>query len=321
MISEANLQKVCISRQEKIRAGANLSTKAVHHCGDTSLDKLEQLRKRQIAKGYTNKLIKGLLRIDSPLHKSYERSLHCSEVLIQKEGKLTSRYCGHRWCYICNRIRTAKLINGYGPVLDKLPELRFITLSRPNVRGDMLKAEIKSLTSAYRRIRDRLRKHKILLKGVRKLEITYNHKTKDYHPHFHCIISGELEAEILVQAWLLDNTTADIKAQDNRPADANSMKEIFKYVSKFADNSAEVNDVIFKAVRGVRMVQSMGGIKQINEDIETLTAEAYELADDVFIWDDASGGDWFSVNTGIALTDLLKVELPNVIFIEPINSS
>lgn len=210
---------------------------------------------------------------------------------------------------MCNRIRTAKLINGYKPVLEALPELRFVTLSRRNIPGYKLKGEIKSLIADFRRIRDRLRKQKILLRGVRKLEITYNDKTNEYHPHFHCIISGEMEANIIVQEWLNDNATASYKAQDNKPADEGSLAEVFKYVSKIAGNSAQANDTIFQAVAGVRLVQSMGGVKQISEDIETLTAEVCELSDDLFTWvnDDNYSGDWYSVSSGIALLDLVEM--------------
>ena len=89
------------------------------------LDTLAQLRtetpskppvtlvKRAKAKFLTNGLSFPLIDLNSPLKKSYWLTWHCTSVLLQEGQKITSRYCNNRWCIVCNRIRTAKLINGY----------------------------------------------------------------------------------------------------------------------------------------------------------------------------------------------------------------
>ena len=228
-------------------------------------------------------------------------------MILQEDGKLTSRYCNHRWCYVCNAIRTAKLIDGYEPVLMNLPELRFVTLTRPNVQAHELPAEISDMTKTFRAIRDRLRKQKIKLAGVRKLEITYNEKRNDYHPHFHMIITGELEAQILVQEWLLSNPKASEQAQDNRPADQESLRELFKYCSKIKDNTPVANDTIFKSVYGKRMIQPFGGIRRVSEDVEDLVADIIfdGTGTDSWLWhDDAQ--DWVSTTDGAMLSEYVS---------------
>jgi len=268
------------------------------------LDKSAKLRKRAKAKGITIGFVKELLKLDSPLQDSYKRTLFCSSTLLLQDGNLTTRYCNNRWCYVCNRIRTAKLIDGYEPILLALPELRFVTLTRPNVPGENLNQEINELTAGFRKIRDRLRKRRLLTKGVRKLEISHNQETNEFHPHFHCAISGEIEALALVKEWLIEFPTADQSAQDNRPADKLSLKELFKYCSKISANTAAVNDIIFQAIRGKRLVQPMGGIRRISEEVEDLQSSDYSsllpAGDDVFIW----GGeleDWISTEFGYFL--------------------
>lgn len=272
------------------------------------LDKSAQLRKRATAKGLTVGLVKQLLDLKSPLHKSYLRTLYCSSVLLYEDEKLTSKYCNNRWCYVCNRIRTAKLIEGYEPVLRSLPELRFVTLTRPNVPGELLREEISCLIAEFRKIRDKLRKHGLLIKGVRKIEITYNSKTDEYHPHFHCMVSGNLEAECLLTEWLARFPESRKVAQDNKEADSGSLKELFKYCSKISDTPPEANDVIFQALRGRRVVQSMGGIKIISEDVENLQSEEYSAflqGNDVFVWE-LELEDWVSTEHGYLLITSLQ---------------
>jgi len=272
------------------------------------LDKSAQLRKRRTAKGLTIAICRKLVGLDSPLKKSYIRSFYCCSDIVKEGDKLTASYCGQRWCYVCNRIRTARLINGYEPALMALPELRFVTLSRPNVTADDLHGEVKKLTVQFRKCSDRLRKSKIKLKGVRKLEITYNEITETFHPHLHVVISGELEAQCLLQTWLSVNPGSDKGAQDNRPADSNSLKEIFKYCTKIGDNEPEVNDIIFMAVKGLRMIQNFGGVKRISEEIEELRAEVYEelpVGDDIFIWSKIVS-DWISTEHGYFLIEFYE---------------
>jgi len=271
------------------------------------LDKLELLRKRRIAKAYSNALIKELLPLKSPLQKAYEATQKCCTVIVKEGDKLTSRYCGNRWCYVCNRIRTAKLINGYAPVLSTMGKLYLVTLSRPNVKGHDLRNEVRILTRRFRRIRDRLRKRGIDIKGIRKLEITYNRKRNDYHPHIHCIISGKKEAYLLRSEWLKEFPEASMKGNDIKPTIEGSLKEIFKYCSKIKDNTPVANDTIFQAISNRRIVQSMGIKIQVSEEIEELQAEEYDglpVGNDVFLWFDGVK-DWVSTESGFLLCEFI----------------
>lgn len=271
------------------------------------LDKSAQLRKRKLAKGFTIALVRDLVALKSPLRNSYKKSFWCCHSITQKGKTLTSMYCNQRWCYVCNRIRTARLIDGYESVLTELPELRFVTLTRPNVSAQNLRQEIRELIAVFRQVRDKLRKAKIHIRGVRKLEITYNEESKTYHPHFHVLMGGELEAQCLIREWLAVNQEAKEWCQDDKPADKDSLSEVFKYCTKISDNSPEVNDVIFQALRGLRMVQPMG-VKKISEDVEDLVAEEIQElteAEDVYVWQDEVN-DWVSSEFGYLLCEELE---------------
>ena len=126
-----------------------------------------------------------LIDLKSSLNKSYWQTFHCSKVILQEGKKITSRYCNQRWCLTCNRIRTAKMINGYSEPLSKFKEPQFVTLTIKNVKGVNLKASIELMNDSLKDIRKNLKKtYGKTLKGLRKYECTYNKKSNEFHPHF-----------------------------------------------------------------------------------------------------------------------------------------
>jgi Replication protein len=274
-------------------------------------DDRKKLLKRAKAKYITNGISNRLRNLDSPLHKSYINTFFCAQTLRQAGQKLTGRYCGNRWCLVCNRIRTGRLISAYQDPLVSLPDKYFVTLTRPNVKGDELRDEIKTLIAHLRVILndDLRRKHKVKLKGIRKLECTYNTKRNDYHPHFHFIVSGKREAELLVSSWLNRCPTASPLAQDIRKCDDGSVMELFKYFTKVVQDGRlypYALDISFRAMRKLRVYQPFG-IRKVSEEVEDIISEQYDhLMDDEIIWvwrDDHQSGDWYSRHTGEALTE------------------
>jgi hypothetical protein len=134
------------------------------------LDTLAQLRKtdnstyskRAKSKFITNAYLLSLIDLKSPLQKSYWNTFHCSNVLLydKDEKKIIGKYCNNRWCLVCNRIRSAKLIKSYEKEIESLPDLQFVTLTIPNVHGDDIKKSIELMQINFRRILDKARKQK-----------------------------------------------------------------------------------------------------------------------------------------------------------------
>jgi plasmid rolling circle replication initiator protein Rep len=280
---------------------------------DPLLDKLAQpsgfknsLSKRARAKFITNAYTYRLSGLNSPLKKSYQGTYYnCATVLEQKDDKITGHYCNNRWCIVCNRIRTAKMIIGYKPQLDELQDKYFVTLTIPNVTGSDLRQVIKQMIKAFIHIKKTYHnQHKSII-GLRKLECTYNDSLNNYHPHFHIIVSGESVAHQLVIDWLKHYPEANEYAQDIRPADDNSVMELFKYFSKIVTNKTiyvQALDTIFNAMYGLRVYQAFGIKKVISEDISEIQAELYkdlEEREAVWTWLE---NDWIDQNTGELLT-------------------
>jgi hypothetical protein len=286
----------------------------------------EKLEKRAKAKYSQEPLLLALLELkESKLAKNYKDAFFCSSVLTQKGDKLTSRYCKNRFCRVCNRISTGKLINNYAPILDKLTDKQFVTLTIPNVVADELRPAIIKMNKVMRLIQDKRRKAKIpLIKGIRKLECTYNTFLNNYHPHFHLIIENEAQATDLINEWLFYYPEAVIQAQHK--AEATECIELFKYFTKLTSNTGatyengskvkdewqfpEAIDVIFTHIAKLRIVQSMGGIRLVDDKIKDLEAqivdkETIKEYTGVYFW---YGENWYDPYTGELITNFCPTE-------------
>jgi len=249
-----------------------MQTASVHTTTQNPTLAQETLQMRARSKHITNAIVYKLAEIESPLKTQYWNAYHCSTEIEQEGDHIKSRYCNKRWCITCNRIRTAKLINGYGLQISQFKQPMFVTLSARNVPGENLSERINEYNAAFNRIRDNLRKYyKTPIIGVRKLEVTQNETTKEFHPHFHLIIDGSGTAQKLRDLWLEQwGEQADIKAQDIRPAEIGATDELFKYVVKLSAKGRDGIkglDTIFQALKGRRLVASYG-IKMISEDVD-----------------------------------------------------
>jgi len=284
------------------------------------LDKLAQprkscsktLAKRAQAKAITLSLVNQLLKVrNSPLHESYKRSITCGSVLVQTGKTITTKYCNNRWCLVCNRIRTAKLINGYEKPLKELKDPWFVTLTIPNMSRVKLTGAIDGMITELGRIRETMRKRKIITIGIRKIEVTYNQEKDNYHPHFHLIIEGEEVARQLHDLWLERYPAARAVGQDIREAKTGTEKELFKYFTKLISKSngkacflPVAMDVIFRAMAGRRVFQPMGIRKEVAEDVDEIQSVEYsdiDPGDKYWNWSNEAN-DWVDQLTGELLT-------------------
>lgn len=309
-----------------------------HNCGkDNTTGTRENFRKRAKAKFAQNRLLQALVKLDSPLRGKYEQTQFCSWSLVQKGNTLTSKYCKQRWCRVCNRIRTGKLMAGYENALNNMTNPQFVTLTIPNVTAENLREAMQDMLQNIRRIQDLRRKNKKpLIKAIRKLECTYNVDCNNYHPHFHFIVENLEQAEHLKSEWLNRYSNAVAEAQDIK--EASSPIELFKYFAKLTSKSKkdtitikgkkiirdewhypEALDIIFQSIEGMRIIQPMGGIKMVSDEIDEVEAiemQDGEVDEDMTLWKwtriETEPGkytfDWIDIFTGEMLTNYIPTD-------------
>jgi hypothetical protein len=271
-----------------------------------------EIKKRAVRLSQTCKLTWPLIDLHSPLENQYWQSYNCCREIIQEGVTLTSHYCNKRWCFECNAIRAAKMINGYMPVFEAFKKAQFVTLTRPNVTADSLPSEIEDIIKKFRDLTLYLRRYKkINLKGIRKLEVTFNWHESTYHPHFHILVDSPLSAKAILNEWLQRNPESSPAAQHIRPADKGSYLEMFKYATKIAvsdDISDYAKDIIFQAIQDKRIYQPFGIKKYVSEDVSETVRQQYGCLEPetykVWRFDDKKL-DWLS-NTAELLTEVIR---------------
>lgn len=276
------------------------------------------LNKRAAAKYYTEHYLPALIELNSPLRYSYQLSLECASQLIHVEDKLTSKYCKNRWCVVCNRIRTAGLINDYLPQIKAMKEKYFVTLTVRNCEAYQLKDYLKLYNLFWKQFyeiyRNRNKRTGNKLQAIKKIECTYNSQQDTYHPHLHAIIQGKETAELLKKCWIVFCANME-KIEPNfvtleylnkiKPCNSRTVKELFKYFTKFAVKTGKktkvVNhtqlgtvtkyrheqafyvhamDTMFTALKGMRVFESCGIKKskaEGKENEEKLSIEAVKV--------------------------------------------
>lgn len=251
----------------------------------------QRLNKKAAAKflsaGLSIKLLKA--NPQSSLYAGYQRSYFCAARLDQEGNRIRSKYCKNRWCAVCNRIRTAKIMTGYSPAIKQLQESEpcyFVTLTKKSVTATNLTESVDLMESVWRRIMTSKTNRKRKVIGLRKAECTIR-PNNHYHYHYHVVIQGKENAEWLVDSWLKRlNDEAQASAQDIRILDPDSLHEIFKYFTKLTTSKKDKTeerelydpqrmDVIFRAIKGRRTFQPFGKLKMVSEDIEDITVEEF----------------------------------------------
>ena len=296
------------------------------HPTSTALTPLQK-RARRVAFGKPlARMLVGASR--GPLMgKAYSRTLHqCGQLMEQVDGKLKTYWCGYRWCPACTAIKTARAWNAYGDEVKSWgTDLYMVTLTVPNVSGEVLRATVRTMHNQFANIGQALHRKfgKGTVKMIRATECTYSEVRGDFHPHMHCVVKGRETATALLEGWLKRNPDASPLAQDMRSGNAGTVAELFKYATKLSsdkrDNDgsrrvipAHALDTIFTAFRGLRLWQAVGvkaanndeGAIDDNADIETeVGTEATTRVNENIVWEWCQAvTDWVDLKTGECLT-------------------
>lgn len=104
-------------------------------------------------------------------------------------------FCRDRMCPSCQRRRSMAIFHQVKAVCQSAqkenPTLKYLllTLTVPNIKADRLSDEVKHLTKSFDRLIKRAEVKRSVKGFFRALEVTYNGKRDDYHPHFHVLLA------------------------------------------------------------------------------------------------------------------------------------
>lgn len=231
---------------------------------------------------------------------------------ITQEGvkRLTeANFCRFKFCPICIWRKSLKMFSQVSAVTELLnreyPSARyiFVTLTVKNVRAEELSRTIDRLNEGFKNLvqkKNTMKESKIfkesLLGYIKAIEITYNKKTKEYHPHIHVVFHlkssyfgrNYIKQSQWVKIWKsmmsLDyEPLVDVKAIKKIDSDNSGIiAEVSKYPIKSSDimsieDEDERNEVLATLLTGThhRRFVTFGGTfreakrKLALDDIET----------------------------------------------------
>lgn len=197
-------------------------------------------------------------------------------------------FCKHRFCPMCawrkarkDALELSLMMQDIKISYDKA--FIFLTLTTPNVVAERLGDEIKRYNKSF----DKLFKRKVVkrvVKGyVRKLEITYNEKRDDYHPHFHVLIVvnksyfTDVKAYLNQKEWLRlwreatgisEITQVDVRRVKEQ--NSNELYEMAKYTGKDSDylSNEKVFKVFYESLKGKRAFAYGGLFKEVRKKLK-----------------------------------------------------
>lgn len=191
-----------------------------------------------------------------------------------------SNFCRERICCVCAWRRQARFLAQIKPVLSYLErndyQFIFATVTVKNMNYDELETTIDEMIRAFSLLRKR-RKIKRSWSGItRSLELTYNQKSKTYHPHIHMLVAVTndyfetpnkyVTQEELTQYWKesmnLDYTpVCHIRRVDSTD---NAAVETLKYALKPSE-AEEALKAFYYILKGRRLISFTGVFAKIRK--------------------------------------------------------
>lgn len=205
-------------------------------------------------------------------------------------------FCNNRFCPFCSWLkakRTAFELLELIKVVEYTEKLAFIfiTLTVPNVSKESLRKEIENFNKSFKRL-FQSQEFKAFNKGfIRKLEITYNEKRNDYHPHFHLVVAvnksyfksrNYMSKRRLLELWQRATRNPNITQVDIKPCRMDTVKQVMElatYSAKQGDlySSKDVFDGFYEGLFRKKLLVYNGIFKEYKKKIEVGEVDPAEV--------------------------------------------
>ena len=202
--------------------------------------------------------------------------------------------CRDRFCPICGwrlsmkrYVKMLKIINGLMKQ-NKDCEWQFVTLTVKNCKIEELKDTMQEMSRTWNSIASSKPFKRNILGTARSVEITYNQRTKEFHPHYHILTIWKPDftpSNLIVDKWMSSiRLTVSEKAQctesiknlhyteekDSEEDIKNAILEVYKYSIKdneLLEMPLKTLKILNFQLKGKRMTSLTGIIKQYAKTI------------------------------------------------------
>lgn len=223
----------------------------------------------------------------------------CGNLVIER-----AQLCRDRLCPICNWRLALKRYSSMSQIMDVVrrtvrPDatIALMTYTVRNCVPEKLQETLSAMQRAWNRMLAQRYIRPVVIGWARSIEVTYNQRTKELHPHYHVIMicTNEAALDDLQADWLKqcrkEGLVVDIRAQNYEQISgtrtegdslAKSILETYKYMVKSSDVMAMPLGVLrsfAEAVAGRRLISFGGVIKTIARELEADKLDSAEDAE------------------------------------------
>lgn len=222
-----------------------------------------------------------------------------------------ANFCRQRCCPMCQKRRSLEMYSRLKRNTEQMfgYELLHVVLTCRNCSSFELSDRISQMIVASRKLFN-MSRVKQGFKGVaRFIEVTYNSKSDDYHPHFHCLVlvkPSYFKSRYYIKNELLEKLWSDCMNEDcltySEKADKNCIAEVAKYCVKpfyydGIDKNIKPFTIIYDALRNRRLFQLFGEFKKFDKIFKALEVDEpadFEIINPIkkFVF---NGSDWVMI--------------------------
>lgn len=241
----------------------------------------------------TLRLAQAYKRIDSD---KYKRIVECAGYLefrryTDNSLKLhTANFCQTRLCPTCNWRRSYKIFAHVSRIMNSIENdycFVFLTLTCKNVSGIELNSQINKLVSAFKHLCLRNRFKNSVHGWVRVFEITYNWKTEEYHPHYHCILAVD-KSYFTSQSYISQNEWCLIW-QSCLDVEYKPIVDIRTFTESERGKGKEVAEVAKYTIKASNIMANLQSISEYSQNIQDEVRKATDrITDEIVLTLDAA---------------------------------
>jgi len=212
---------------------------------------------------------RAMVDADYPLARRFSFQCCGANPLVQidpvtDEVRIKARCCHDRWCRACGRTKRLRLSKALAEICAARKTLAVVLTPKHNDKP--LGEQLTDLLANFAKLRRHPFWQQNVTGGAWVVEVTYNQKHRQWHPHLHVFVhSCWLEQADLSATWLEvtgNSYIVDVSLVENV---GRAVRELTKYVGKITHRSWEhEHDLLVHAMRelnGRRLCNTFGSLK------------------------------------------------------------
>jgi len=220
-----------------------------------------------------------------------------SDTKMIKKKVFQANFCENRFCPMCQfrlAVKEGMMINLMMEAISQEAQQEYllVTLTAPNVKAEALSETLDAYNLGFKNLCKRKKVLFINNGYVRKIEVTYNKKRNDYHPHIHAVFAVDkkyfrskkyLKQQEWLELWqevMDDKRISQVNVKKAYKKDASF--ELAKYMAKSSDytHSQATFDVFYQALKGRQLITYNGLFKEYLKRYKAKELDIYKTHDD-----------------------------------------